>query len=314
VTVLRGIGKRYPGSPPVLAGVDLAIRPGEVVTVGGGNGSGKSTLLRIVVGLTAPTSGTVSGRPRQVGYVPERFPGHQRMPARSYLVHMGRVRGLGTRGAQARAAALLDRLGLVGGAGSPLRNLSKGNAQKVAVAQALMVPPELAVLDEPWSGLDKAAHETLAALIDELAADGCAVVFTDHRATETPVRVDRTYRLERGRLTETHRSPSPGRGPSPHRDSPHRLDSPPHRDSPPHPDTPHGRELPPPRTSPPALVVLAGDGTEWEWRRLPGVRAVTGTEPGVVSIRVDGARCDALLAAALRAGWSVRRVERPVAR
>ncbi|GAA3503244.1 hypothetical protein GCM10019016_103540 [Streptomyces prasinosporus] len=65
---------------------------------------------------------------------------------------------------------------------------AKGSAQKVALAQALFIPPDLLVLDEPWSGLDSSAHDVLAELIDEVAAQGGAVVFTDHRDAR-PLRV-----------------------------------------------------------------------------------------------------------------------------
>ncbi|TDB81988.1 ATP-binding cassette domain-containing protein [Micromonospora sp. KC721] len=128
-------------------------------------------LLKVLVGLLTPTAGTVTGRPPRVGYVPERFPSHQRMPATSYLVHMGRIGGLPARRSHDRAGKLLRRLELVGGADTPLRQLSKGNAQKVAIAQALMVPPDLLVLDEPWSGLDESAHGTFAELLCEVTAD-----------------------------------------------------------------------------------------------------------------------------------------------
>jgi ABC-type multidrug transport system ATPase subunit len=78
-----------------------------------------------------------------------------------------------------------------------LRHLSKGNAQKVAIAQALLSPPGLLVLDEPWSGLDAAAHTTLRELIGEVAAAGGAVVLTDHRETVGAAVV---HRLDRGVL------------------------------------------------------------------------------------------------------------------
>jgi ABC-type multidrug transport system ATPase subunit len=271
---LRQVCKRYPGSAPVLDRVDLELRGGEVVAVTGGNGSGKSTLLRIIAGLSAPSAGSVSGRPRRVGYVPERFPGRQRMPAGSYLLHMGRIRGLAAGAARARAASLLRRLELVGGTGTPLRHLSKGNAQKVAIAQALMLPPELLVLDEPWSGLDAPAHGILRELIGEVAADGGAVVFTDHREAVVAAEASAAYRLVRGRLTEA--------GPPP---------------------------------AEPAHVVLAlPDGASPAagppWERIPGVRRVEHPGPGQVAIRVADEGCDALLLAAIRAGWSVRSVRR----
>ncbi|WP_407992061.1 ATP-binding cassette domain-containing protein [Kitasatospora sp. CMC57] len=197
---LEAVGKAYPGGPPVLVDADLELPPGEVVSVAGGNGSGKSTLLRIMAGLSRPSTGTVSGRPGVVGWVPDRFPPHERLSALAYLRHLGRIRGLSRRAATTRAAELLDRLALVGGSGTAVRELSKGNAQKVAVAQALLVPPELLVLDEPWSGLDAAAQGTLVTLIGEVAAAGGAVVFTDHREALSRSAASRAYRISAGRV------------------------------------------------------------------------------------------------------------------
>lgn len=129
----------------MLQDVDLEIPTGEVAAIAGANGSGKSTLLRLLVGLSRPTRGTVSGQPEVIGYVPDRFSPQERMSAMEYLTHLGRIRGLSTRVASARADQLVDRLALVGGKPSPLRTLSRGNAQKVALAQALPVQPQLLV-------------------------------------------------------------------------------------------------------------------------------------------------------------------------
>ena len=177
---LEAVSKRYAPGGWVLRKVDLEISDGEIVSIAGANGSGKSTLLRVLAGLSRPTRGTVSGRPQVIGYVPDRFPPNERLSAMEYLTHLGRIRGLRTSVAAARADQLLDRLALVGGKHSPLRTLSRGNAQKVALAQALLVAPQLLVLDEPWSGLDASAHGTLAGIIAEVAGAGGAVVFTDH--------------------------------------------------------------------------------------------------------------------------------------
>ncbi|MFJ4679516.1 ATP-binding cassette domain-containing protein [Kitasatospora sp. NPDC088783] len=181
--------------------MDMKVSAGDVVAVIGTNGSGKSTLLKILVGLSQPTSGTVSGRPPTVGYVPDRFTAHERISAISYLTHMGRIRGMSTSVARARGGDLLERLALVGGPTASLRTLSKGNAQKVAVAQALLVRPDLLVLDEPWSGLDASAHGVLGEFIDEAAAHGGAVVFTDHREAITGTHATGAYAITDGRVT-----------------------------------------------------------------------------------------------------------------
>ncbi|WP_435120298.1 ABC transporter ATP-binding protein [Amycolatopsis thermoflava] len=197
---LLGVGKRY-GDVPVLTGVDLEVRPGTVVGVVGANGSGKSTLLRILAGLSRPTSGTITGRPR-VGYVPDRFPASTRMSALAYLRHLGRISGA----SEVDPRGLLDRLALAGGPRAPLRQLSKGNAQKVGLAQALLTEPDLLVLDEPWSGLDPDAHGVLAEIIAETSARGASVVFTEHRDERAHAHATEVHRLTGGVLTTVDRA------------------------------------------------------------------------------------------------------------
>ncbi|QUH05583.1 ABC transporter ATP-binding protein [Saccharopolyspora erythraea] len=196
---LHGVTKRYGSGVQVLRGVDLVLEPGQVTGILGANGSGKSTLLRILAGLSRPSSGRITGHPT-TSYVPDRFPARQRMSARAYLCHMGRVRGLRTAEVRARAEHWLVRFDLAGGPATPLRELSKGNAQKVGLAQALLERPDLLVLDEPWSGLDLAAREVLAEVIGEVRAEGTAVVFTDHRPAFARTPATSTHRLVGGRL------------------------------------------------------------------------------------------------------------------
>ncbi|MEV4728544.1 ABC transporter ATP-binding protein [Saccharopolyspora sp. NPDC049426] len=200
VAAVSGLTKRH-GRHAVLRGVDLAVHPGEVVGVLGSNGSGKSTLLRVLAGVSRPSGGAVRTVPR-VGYVPDRFPARQRMSARAYLRHLGRISGLTSSDADERAARWLARFALAGGPDAPLRELSKGNAQKVALAQALLTEPELLVLDEPWSGLDVETRPVLTEVIAEVAAEGAAVVFTDHRPELVRTAATRSYRLTGGRLVE----------------------------------------------------------------------------------------------------------------
>jgi ABC-type multidrug transport system ATPase subunit len=252
--------------------VNLEVAAGEIVAIVGGNGSGKSTLLRMLVGLSRPTSGTVSGRPAVVGYVPDRFPSNERLSATAYLGHMGRIRGLSTHDALSKAVRLLDRLALVGGADTPLRTLSKGNAQKVALAQALMIQPQLLVLDEPWSGLDASAHGVLGDIISEVAGAGGVVVFTDHREQITRAHASRSYGISEGRVALRSLGQTVEIGAT-------------------------------------VEIVLAkrAIAEEAEWSDSPGVLAVT--ENGeLVTISVTLADSDALLLAALNQGWSVKSV------
>ncbi|MFF0144471.1 ATP-binding cassette domain-containing protein [Amycolatopsis sulphurea] len=193
---LTGVGKRYGGGAPVLAQVDLTVPAGRVIGVLGANGSGKSTLLRIMAGVSRATEGAVAGHPA-IGYLPDRFPGGQRLSARSYLRHLARIRGLSDLSV---IDPLLARLGLVGDPDAQLRTLSKGNAQKVGLAQAVFAEPELLILDEPWSGLDAGTHAILGELVAETRERDASVVFTDHRPAIVRQHADDVYRLDSGRL------------------------------------------------------------------------------------------------------------------
>jgi ABC-2 type transport system ATP-binding protein len=172
--MLETVGKRYGARQPwVVRDVTAQLRAGELIRLDGRNGTGKSTLLRVVAGVTRPSRGRVTGRPR-AGYVPERFPGGLMFTCRDYLRHMARLHGGGN------VDEWLERLGATAFAGAPIRTLSKGMTQKVAVAQALLSRPGLLVLDEAWTGLDQAARGELDAAVLERVAEGGSVLFVDH--------------------------------------------------------------------------------------------------------------------------------------
>lgn len=192
---LESVGKRYGLRQPwVVRDVSLDAAPGRLIRLEGRNGSGKSTLLRVAAGVSLPSTGRVTGRPH-TGYVPERFPGTLPFPAREYLLHMARVHGLGTSGAR-RADEWLERLGAAGYATQPLRVLSKGMCQKVAIAQALLSSPGLLVLDEAWTGLDQAARGALDAAALERVADGGTVLFVDHEQARLAGRISERWQLD----------------------------------------------------------------------------------------------------------------------
>ena len=177
---LDKVAKRYGiRSPWVVRDVSMEIPPGGLVRFEGRNGSGKSTILRVIAGVCEPSRGCVTGRP-VTGYVPERFPPALPFPARDYLSHIGRVHGLTGDGLESRIEASLDRLGGRELGRVPLRHMSKGMCQKVAVAQALLPGEGLLVLDEAWTGLDAPAKAALDDAVAERLADGGSVVYVDH--------------------------------------------------------------------------------------------------------------------------------------
>jgi ABC-type multidrug transport system ATPase subunit len=197
--LVQGVRKRFSRTGPwVLDGIDAQLGAGAVTLVVGANGSGKSTLLRTVAGASAPTRGRVLRPPGQVGYVPERLPAEIRMTARQYVRHLARIRGVGV----GRAVELLDRLGLRPGPDAPVGELSRGNSQKVALAQALLGPTAVLVLDEPYGGLDPAAAQALTGLLLDACAAGAAVVLSGQDPAVFPA-ADAVFRLVDGRLAGT---------------------------------------------------------------------------------------------------------------
>ena len=226
---LEGVGRRYPGpggggphgadgGPEVLADLSLEITGGEAIAIVGPSGSGKSTLLNLIGALDRPTSGRValSGRDlaglaedelarvrnTEVGFV---FQSHHLLPQCTALenalvptlVHPdAELRA----GAEARAKALLDRVGLGQRADHRPGQLSGGERQRVAVVRALINRPRLLLADEPTGSLDGTSAAGLAELLFELnATDGVTLVVVTH-SPELAARAGRVLRLEGGRL------------------------------------------------------------------------------------------------------------------
>jgi ABC-2 type transport system ATP-binding protein len=193
---LESVGKRYGLRQPwIVRDVSLDVPAGRLIRLEGRNGCGKSTLLRVAAGVSLPSAGRVTGRPH-TGYVPERFPGGLAFSARDYLLHMGRVHGLRGAAVSGRVEEWLDRLGAAGYADSPLRSLSKGMCQKVAIAQALLPRPGLLVLDEAWTGLDQAARGALDGAVADRVADGGAVMFVDHDQARLAGQISERWQLD----------------------------------------------------------------------------------------------------------------------
>ena len=193
---LDAVGKRYGMRQPwVVRDVSADVAAGQLIRVEGRNGSGKSTLLRVVAGVTAASRGQVTGRPH-TGYVPERFPGRLPFSGREYLLHLARVHGLRGDTGRRRVDEWLERLGAADYAARPLRDLSKGMCQKIAIAQALLPRPGLLVLDEAWTGLDQAARAALDQAVIERAGAGGRVLFVDHDPARLAGRTDERWRFD----------------------------------------------------------------------------------------------------------------------
>jgi len=197
------VGVRYGRRAPwVLEQVALVLPTGTLVEVTGRNGTGKSSLLRVLAGVQRPAAGTVLGRPPVVGWAPERFPSAQPCTAGAYLRAQARMRGLDARGAAQAVDREAQRLHLGALLATPLGELSKGSAQKVGLAQALLVRPGLLVLDEPWAGLDGDARTAVPGIVREVLTDGGRVAVTDHQQQAGTLSPDQRWHVEGGAVIE----------------------------------------------------------------------------------------------------------------
>jgi Cu-processing system ATP-binding protein len=185
--------------------VSLTVEPGMRVALLGHNGAGKSTLMKIVLGLLPFDSGTVavcgaapgSAAARAgVAYLPENAAFHPALTGEEQIGHYLSLRGESPKGAR----ALLERVGLHEAAGRRIGSYSKGMRQRVGLAQALIGKPKLLVLDEPTSGLDPVSRRDFYALLDDLAAEGAAILLSSHGLTEVEARTDRLLILSKGRM------------------------------------------------------------------------------------------------------------------
>ncbi|MFI5083898.1 MAG: ATP-binding cassette domain-containing protein, partial [Streptosporangiales bacterium] len=196
VLVVRARRLRAARGVVVARGVTLDAGPGDVVAVEGPNGSGKSTLLAAAAGLLPADNASV--RPGSVGYSPERAGILPRIPLQRWLLGLARTAGLGREESARRAGDMLARLGLAHASAMSLHALSRGNAQRALVAQALLADPDLLVLDEPSGGMDADGVGRVAFEIRRAADRRAVVLVARHPAAPLPLPSGVTWRLSDG--------------------------------------------------------------------------------------------------------------------
>jgi ABC-2 type transport system ATP-binding protein len=195
----RGLTKRFGGRTAVEE-VSFRVDAGEVVGFLGPNGAGKTTTMRMLLGTLQPDAGEAAVE-RPVGYLPENFAAYDVLSVRSYLKHMARLKGAdGVEDAMAAA-------GVAPLAGRPVERLSKGQRQRVGLAQALLGSPRAYVLDEPTIGLDPAQIVDARRVIAGLRAHA-AVLLSTHILSEAVEVCDRVVVIVRGRIVAEERPSS----------------------------------------------------------------------------------------------------------
>jgi len=200
-----GLTKRY-GSTVAVDDLSFAVPAGQVTGFLGPNGAGKSTTMRLILGLDAPTSGsvTVNGRPYtayrrpllEVGALLEAKAMHGGRSAYNHLRCLALSNGIG----RARVDQVLDLVGLRAVAGKRSGGFSLGMGQRLGIAAALLGDPRVLMLDEPVNGLDPEGVVWIRTLLKSLAAQGRTVFLSSHLMSEMALTADRLIIIGRGRL------------------------------------------------------------------------------------------------------------------
>ena len=176
---LTNVTKKW-GKTVLLENINLSIHKGESIALIGNNGVGKSTLLKIISKLSAISSGKIEYNSDLLfHYVPEKFPSSN-LTVVQYLELMGKIDGIATDGIRKRVENLLMDFFMEHMSNTPLKYLSKGSLQKVGVIQALLVTPDVLLLDEPISGQDVNSQRVFMQKMRDLLADGMTIIMSCH--------------------------------------------------------------------------------------------------------------------------------------
>lgn len=204
------------GASPILHEISFSISTGQVVALMGANGSGKSTLVRTLLGIYRPTSGSVQmldhmqGSARmpheRIGYVPQRVTPRSGVPAtaievvRSGLLSRGHLFADRGRKAKQKALEALAAVGLQDRANDHVQIFSGGQAQRLAIARALVRDPSVLFLDEPLAGVDADSRAALARTLGNLKSAGVTQIIVLHETEELTELLDRVIYLEDGQI------------------------------------------------------------------------------------------------------------------
>jgi ABC-2 type transport system ATP-binding protein len=206
VLVLDGVTKRFDAFTAVDT-LSFKVPEGGIFGFLGANGAGKTTTLRMALDILRPTTGTIEVLGRapgrrgggEIGFLPEERGLYRQMTVLETVIYFGRLKGMETAAARAAAQVLIERFGLAPFSGRKVEQLSKGMAQKVQLAAALVTAPRLLILDEPFAGLDPVNQSVLEEVVLDLAKTGSTVIFSTHVMQHAERLCDRLLLIARGR-------------------------------------------------------------------------------------------------------------------
>ncbi|MCP4685820.1 MAG: ABC transporter ATP-binding protein [bacterium] len=200
------------GNVVAVDGVTLEVKPGEVFGLLGPNGAGKTTFVKALLGVTSITSGEalINGLPPsdplsrdKVGFLPEncRFPAH--LTGLGLMEFSGRLCGMKESEIDQRSRKLLQLVDMEKWAGTKIRKYSKGMAERVGLAQALISDPDIVFLDEPTDGIDPVGKKEIREVLRRIREQGKTVFLNSHLLSEVEAVADRVAILSRGKLVKT---------------------------------------------------------------------------------------------------------------
>ena len=223
---VEGLTRRF-GDFTAVDHIGFTVPQGKMTGFVGGNGAGKTTTMRMVMGVLSITEGRVlwGDRPitaadqRSIGYMPEERGLYPKQKVADQLIYLGQLRGMTAKASRESVMTLLERLGLEERTEDTVESLSLGNQQRVQIAAALMIEPAALILDEPFSGLDPDAVDSMADLLREHTARGVPVLFSSHQLDLVDRLCDELVILAKGQVRASG-TPTDLRGGAPRR---HRL-------------------------------------------------------------------------------------------
>ncbi|MCI9071192.1 ATP-binding cassette domain-containing protein [Clostridium sp.] len=184
---IKDLRKSFSGNE-VLHGISFSVESGKALGLLGRNGAGKTTTIRILMEVFKSDSGEIllDGKPfipknHQIGYLPEERGLYPKKKVTEQIVYLATLRGISKKEAKENTKKWLTRLGVIEYENRKLDTLSKGNQQKVQLAQTLVCNPNIVILDEPFSGLDPVNAQILKDVVSELIADNKLVIFSSHQ-------------------------------------------------------------------------------------------------------------------------------------
>jgi ABC-2 type transport system ATP-binding protein len=204
---IKGLTRRF-GDKTAVDHVSFPVPDGGLTGFVGGNGAGKTTTMRMVMGVLQAHDGEVlwDGRPitaaerRRIGYMPEERGLYPKQAIADQLVYLASLRGMDPGAARTAVMELLERFGLAERAKDNVEKLSLGNQQRVQIIAALVPQPDALILDEPFSGLDPAAVDSMAGLLREHTSRGVPVLFSSHQLDLVDRLCDRLVIMAQGKV------------------------------------------------------------------------------------------------------------------